>query len=71
MDEDVANKLAYGGITIGSNAPGLAVELGGDGDGDVSDFGHGLFSSAGGIRLPAVQDNCAWTREIFGKEGRK
>jgi len=52
MDEDVANKLGYGGIAVGGNAAGLAVEVGRYGDGNVSDSGHGLFSSAGGIPLP-------------------
>jgi len=28
MDEDVANKLGYGGIAIGGNAAGVPVELG-------------------------------------------
>jgi hypothetical protein len=28
MNEDVANKLGYGGIAVSGNAPGLAVEIG-------------------------------------------
>jgi hypothetical protein len=42
MNEDVANKLGYGGIAVSGNAPGLAVEIGWYGDGDVSDSGHGF-----------------------------
>lgn len=53
MDEDMANELAYGGIAVGCDAPGLPVELGRYGDGDVSDFGHRDVPLVDGILFAA------------------
>jgi len=37
--------IGYSGVVFGGNPARLAVELGGDGDGDVSDGSHGPASS--------------------------
>lgn len=44
MNEYVADKLGYGGVGFGGEAAGLSVQFGRYGDGDVSDFRHGLGS---------------------------